>query len=45
MHGYGELSWPTGEIYKGNFQNDMMSDQTVNATSEISYPDGRKYIG
>jgi len=45
MHGHGELSWPTGEKYKGNFQSDMMYDRDENAKSEITYPDGRKYIG
>jgi len=47
MHGNGEIKWPDGRRYEGNFVNDKMhsveGDDTIPDVYE--WPDGSKYIG
>lgn len=40
MNGYGEYSWPSGEVYKGNWSNDKR-----NGLGENILANGKKYKG
>ena len=40
MHGYGQLAWPDGRQYEGDFFNDMKHGQGT-----FQWPDGRIYTG
>ena len=39
-HGYGIFSWQSGNVYKGNYENDER-----NGYGEMSWTDGSVYKG
>ena len=40
MHGYGQLVWPDGRQYEGDFVNDVKEGQGT-----FQWPDGKIYTG